>query len=1077
MAVRSVWPRVCLQVCVAVLAAHALACDGGAPPRWNVLLVTLDTTRADHLGCYGDAGAHTPNFDALAEEGVRFEHAWTSAPITAPAHATLLTGRYPVGHGVRDNGLFSLPEAEETLAERLAARGWATSAAVGAFPLAARFGFAQGFDRFDDRVGARFGTSPAGARLFFDERPAGAVNEAALGWLAEHGSEPFFLWLHYYDPHQPLTPPAPWNQLFAANPYAGEIAYADESFGTVVDALRDRGAWERTLVVVTSDHGEGLGEHGEATHSLLLYEGTLRVPLIVRVPGGSAGLVVREPVGTVDVLPTVLELLGMPVPEGLHGRSLAETLRTGPPPTRRGLYAETLSPRLAHRWGELRAWREGDAKYIHGPRPELYDLAADPRELAPLRADASALHAKLEGFLAREAAAPAQPGAIDAETRRRLEALGYAEAGAAGAPEIVDTLRTGGVAPQDRARDVSALSLAKALLFGGEFAAAESVLDRLVRDDPENPRYRELRAGARLERGAFEGALADLEIVRAAARSSDQTAALLLRLAAIEHARGERDRALDRVRESAVLAPSAAAERLRAQLALEAGDAAELRAALERALELEPESAPARILLAVELDRAGEPAAAEAEFARALADQPYDSRAHYNHGVFLLGRERLPEAHEAFARAAALDPGYGAAERAAAAVGRALGRVPPAAPAGEPIATWDGGSATRADLDAWIRRLPPAERQAPPRGAERDAWYAAQLRALALAELLLARAPEGEGPAPAEPERADARGARGERRLVHHWYRRARTPEARANAERELAGLAERYRAGESFASLARAHSESQSRHVGGVLGWLERDQLPVAAGDVVFALPPGTASEPVAVGPGVHVFLVEQVLPPRGAEAPRRAELRVGGPERALRRVRAAREQALRAAVGEDELRAWFARHPMRFATPLQLRLERTWLPTPADADQEMAWLEAWADDDAPDPAALERRASVRGGGSERLPWLGWPELAAARPLASLLVAGLPEGAATPPVRTVLADGSEGLEVLRVLGRREPLARPFDVVRDEVWQAWLASEGPARWPEVAAALLADASYRASLASGAAGWETGAAGS
>ena len=1048
-------------------------CDAGAPPRWNLLLVTLDTTRADHLGSYGDAGAHTPHFDALAEEGVRFDQAWTAAPITAPAHATLLTGRYPVAHGVRDNGLFALPPREVTLAERLSAAGWVTGAAVGAFPLAARFGFDQGFAWYDDRVGPRFGPSPAGGRLFFDERPAGAVNEAALRWLEERARDPFFLWLHYYDPHQPLAPPAPWNQLFAADPYAGEIAYADESFGTIVARLRELGVWDRTLVVVTADHGEGIGEHEEATHSLLLYEGTLRVPLIVRVPGGSKGRVVAEPVSTVDVTPTVLELLGVALPEGLHGVSLVPAMTGQAPPPGRGLYAETLSPRLAHRWGELRAWREGSLKYIHGPRPELYDLASDAAELAPLsnrRTDGARLRESLAEFLARESQGSAPADAIDAETRQRLEALGYAAAGIAGTGEIVDELREGGVAPQDRARDVSSLSLAKALLLAGEPAAAQSPLDRLVADDPGNPRYRELRAEALLGVGDFAAALEDLEVARTAATSPRAEAALLLQLAAIERVRGDRAASESRIEASIALAPSAAAERLRAQLALEAGEGGEMRAALERALSLEPGFAPARLLLAIELDRSGDAVAAEREFEHALADQPYDSRAHYNHGVFLLGRDRLPEAHAAFARALALDPRYAAAANATADAAIALGRTVPLSEPGPTLAEWNGGSVTQSELDAWIRQLPVAARRAPIEGAARRTWYEGHLRARALQEMLLARAAERgaahlERVADSEPAPVTTP-ARAERRWVEHWYRRARDPAALADARAELRRLAERLAAGEPFASLAREHSESQSRHVGGVLGWLGSEQLPRPAADVVFSLRPGILSEPVVVGPGLHVFRVGQVLPARAERPSVRPPSPGGGSGRVRADVEVAmqeRERVVRASVTDAELRSWHARHTLRFATALEVRLERSWLPATADPDAEMSWLEQWAAGEEPDPATLRGWVFERGGGSEPLPWQTWEELSHTRPLAALLVSRLAEGEASPPYRVVLGDGTEVLEVMRLLDRREPVPRVYDSVAEEVARAWFASEAPERWQLLADEWLDAADYRTSL--------------
>ncbi|MEM6456594.1 MAG: sulfatase, partial [Acidobacteriota bacterium] len=298
----------------------ALGCAPAPPPAWNVLIVTFDTTRADHLGAYGHRGARTPVVDGLAADGVLFEHTYATVPITLPSHTTIMTGKVPLTHGVRDNGLFTVGAEQETLAEILGARGYRTAAAIGAFPLTAQFGLDQGFELYDDHVSADFEDLYGDrvvpkAELFFDERKAARVNEAALPWLEENADAPFFLWLHYFDPHYPHDPPPPYDQLFAHEPYDGEIAYADESLGVMLDHLERLGVRDRTLVVFTADHGEGRGEHNESTHSMLVYNSTMRVPLIVAVPGGQpAGRRVDERVSTVDILPTVLDLLGIAPP-------------------------------------------------------------------------------------------------------------------------------------------------------------------------------------------------------------------------------------------------------------------------------------------------------------------------------------------------------------------------------------------------------------------------------------------------------------------------------------------------------------------------------------------------------------------------------------------------------------------------------------------------------------------------------------------------------------------------------------------------------------------------------------------
>ena len=332
----------------------------------NLLLVTIDTLRDDHVGAYGAAGARTPTLDALAARGVRFEHAETPVPMTGPSHATILTGLYPPVHGVRDNIVFSLDARHRTLATLLAAQGYRTAAFVGAYPVAAAFGFRQGFESFSEN----FEESPipgAGA-----QRPANAVIDDALGWLGRPAERPFFVWIHLYDPHAPYDPPEPYRTDFAGRLYDGEIAFADAQLGRVFEWLRASGHDQDTFVAVLSDHGESLGEHGEVTHAVLLYEATLHVPLLVAGPGIPAGVTVPGRVTTVDLAPTLLHMLGLAPPPEMTGRDLRPTFRAqrvGPEP----LYAESLFGRLNCRWSSLRAWTDDDWKLIEGSRdPQVY---------------------------------------------------------------------------------------------------------------------------------------------------------------------------------------------------------------------------------------------------------------------------------------------------------------------------------------------------------------------------------------------------------------------------------------------------------------------------------------------------------------------------------------------------------------------------------------------------------------------------------------------------------------------------------------------------------------------------------
>ncbi len=651
-----------------VLTAVVVMAGCGRAPRLNVLLVTFDTTRADHLPAYGFAGVATPTLDALAAEAVLFERAYSSTPMTLPAHTTILTGRFPPGHGVRDNGLFTVAPEVTTLAEILRSAGYRTAAAVGAFPLVGKFGLDQGFELFDDRLdrvhedfrGVR--QRPRGG-LFFEERQAQRVNEAIYPWLEAHREEPFFLWVHYFDPHQPLAPPRPYDQLYGNDLYLGEIAYADEALGTLFAALRRDGVWDRTVVVFTADHGEGRGEHHELTHSYLLYDSTLHVPLIIRAPGEGGARRVASPVRHVDILPTVLELLGRAAPADIDGVSLVPHLQGEPVRRSPPHYAETLSPRLAHGWGELRAIIDGDWKYIHGPRPELFDLAADPREVTD-RSDAeparaASLRDTLTSVLATiAAAAPQAPQAPDVETRRRLEALGYLGSGMAANLEIREELSTEGVAPQDRVHRVSTVSRIKELMSSGQARNARPLIAELMAEDPSSPYYLELAARTEALLGNFDEAVELLHRERELTSDRAELAETLTHIAA-ELFRAGRDReALDLVREALEFAPTGDGFFLESLLAERLGDSGASRLALERAVAATPHHGPALVSLAIDRAREGATTEAAATFAAAVHGNPYYPKAHFNRGAFLFGQREFEEAAACFRRAAELDPDY-----------------------------------------------------------------------------------------------------------------------------------------------------------------------------------------------------------------------------------------------------------------------------------------------------------------------------------------------------------------------------------------------------------------------------------
>lgn len=390
---------------------------GGA----NVLLVTIDTLRADRVGAYGSDRGLTPTIDRFARNGLRFDQAYAHVPLTLPSHTTLMTARYPPHNGVRDNGTFRLDEASPTLASALKGAGYRTGAFVGAFVLDARFGLSQGFDLYDDRM---LGSS---ADLEVVQRSAEQVLAPAYDWIASSSPTPWFAWVHLYDPHEPYAPPEPFRSRYASAPYDGEIAYADAALGQFVERLQARGALVHTLVVVAADHGESLGEHGERTHGLFAYDSTLRVPLIFWADRGIRSGTFGDTMRLVDVAPTILDLVGSVALPQADGRSVRPFVSGERPFDGAGSYFEALNANLTRNWAPLTGMVRDRLKLIDLPLPELYDLAADPGEsrnlYATQRDRARDLEQRLDAVV--KGAAPAAPAVVDADAEARLRSLGY----------------------------------------------------------------------------------------------------------------------------------------------------------------------------------------------------------------------------------------------------------------------------------------------------------------------------------------------------------------------------------------------------------------------------------------------------------------------------------------------------------------------------------------------------------------------------------------------------------------------------------------------------------------------------
>ncbi|MBN2475881.1 MAG: sulfatase-like hydrolase/transferase, partial [Pirellulales bacterium] len=480
------------------------AAEAAGPPAHNdagpnVLLVSIDTCRADHLSCYGYKRPTTPNVDAVAHDGAMFKTAISPVPLTTPAHSSMLTGVYPPTHGVRLNTYDRLADSNVTLAEILREAGYQTAAFVGAFPLDSRFGLNQGFDTFDGRF------AEDENKVIFSHRAGEKVNRPALAWLDDHATRPFFLFLHYFDPHLPYEPHPPHTSPYADDPYAGEIAYVDHCIGRVLDRLRVLGAYDNTLVIITADHGESLGEHGEADHGFFVYQCTLHVPLVIRMPHYRKGVQVEGNVSLVDIVPTVLDLLGLKAHGKVEGMSLRAALEGGPVPDgQRAIYGESL---YAGTFGcsPLHSIIEGPWKYILAPRAELYDLTEDPGERANVVGKqphvAQRLRGRLEAMLEKLETAALQrgPSTVDPETVERLESLGYLSGGVSLATSAVDITRED---PKDFLPTYMRLCRTKGRLFYAHSnEECEKALLEIVASRPELILPRELLARIAMDEG------------------------------------------------------------------------------------------------------------------------------------------------------------------------------------------------------------------------------------------------------------------------------------------------------------------------------------------------------------------------------------------------------------------------------------------------------------------------------------------------------------------------------------------------------------------------------------------------
>jgi arylsulfatase A-like enzyme/Flp pilus assembly protein TadD len=617
-----------------------------------VLLITVDTLRADALGAYGNKGALTPWMDRLAASGVRFDDAHAHNVVTLPSHANLLSGRYPLEHGVRDNQGFRFPNAVDTLATLLHARGYRTGAFVSAFPLASRFGLDRGFDMYEDGfVGAR--ARPA---FFEQERPGPETVALARRWLDAPADRPYFCWVHVFEPHFPYEPPEPFASRFRGRPYHGEVAAADAALAPLLEPVLAAAARGRTLVVLTADHGESLGEHGEATHGIFAYEAALRVPLVLYQPRLFAPRHVCEPVRHVDILPTILDALALPVPHGLPGRSLlavaagasAEASRAGATTS----YFEALSGRLNRGWAPLHGVIRARSKYVDLPIPELYDLGSDPQEARNLAGRERRRLGELRALLAslRSTEGPIDRREEGMVTRERLRTLGYVSAGTSPAKERYTE--------EDDPKRLIALDAMMQEVAGayvaGDLPAALARCRQLVGLRPQM--LVSLLELAHLERESGDLGAAVGTLGRALALNPDDTVTASLLGAYLTQA-GKARAAVNLLESYARRADPDVEVLTTLGLALARLERVpEALATLARAREREPGNAMILVEIGTVHIMARDEQRARGAFEAALALNPGVARAHSSLGFLLAEHGRADEALDHWREALALDP-------------------------------------------------------------------------------------------------------------------------------------------------------------------------------------------------------------------------------------------------------------------------------------------------------------------------------------------------------------------------------------------------------------------------------------
>lgn len=609
-----------------------LACHR-PPAHPSVILISIDTLRSDHLPAYGYRGVRTPAIDALAGQSIVFERAYSHCPLTLPSHATILTGLLPANTGIRDNAGFHLDPKRATLAELLKQEGYATGAAVSAYVLRRDSGIDRGFDFFDDAITPRADQSLGGVQR------NGTETAAALeSWIGAHANQPFFAMLHLYEPHAPYDAPAPYRSQFS--PYDAEIAAADAIVGRFLDALKARGLYDDTLIVLLSDHGEGLGDHGEDEHGIFLYREAIQVPLLVKLPGAHRASRVRDVVGLRDVMPAILDQLHLPRPAGVDDRPIFRSA------TSRAVYSETYYPRFHFGWSDLHSLTDGAKHYIQAPRPELYDLSVDPAEKTNLVDSDRRTYAAMKNALAPLVQPAASPASIPPEEAAKLAALGYLGSGAPAAQ--------GGALPdpKDKRETFRNLRSAFALYRAGKNAEALDAFRAILRDNPGMTDVWDVTAKAYERLGRRDDAIA---AAKEGLKTNPQSPVLMLSVAELALDAGRLDEAKQHAELALTLDPARAHETL-ARIDLARNDLAGAEAEARKATGAAAYVTLARVLK--QSARYADALAAADEAARIVTAEhkpPFAGLA-YLRGDLLARLGRNGEAEEAFRQEIALEP-------------------------------------------------------------------------------------------------------------------------------------------------------------------------------------------------------------------------------------------------------------------------------------------------------------------------------------------------------------------------------------------------------------------------------------